>query len=94
MHNLNLHHVTNIQVSGITTYVIKDGLEFKESLADKEDNEFSSWREIKFTCMTEGKEETFTVSVFSNISSNIYRTKDALAVAISKKGTTIKEGDK
>ena len=80
MNNLNLHHVTNIQVSGITTY--------------EEDNEFSSWREIKFTCMTEGKEETFTVSVFSNISSNIYRTKDALAVAISKKGTTIKEGDK
>jgi len=80
MHSLTLHHVTNIQVSGITTY--------------EEDNEFSSWREIKFTCMTEGKEETFTVSMFSNASSNMGRTKDALAVAISKKGRTIKKGDK
>ena len=80
MNNLTLHHVTNIQVSGITTY--------------EEDNEFSSWREIKFTCMTEGKEETFRVSVFSNISSNMYRTTDALGVAISQKGRTIKKGDK
>ena len=82
MNNLNIHHVTKIQITGITT------------LEDTENNEFSSWREIKFTCMNEGKEETFTVSMFSNVSSNMFRTIDALAVAISQQGKTINKGDK
>jgi len=82
MNNLNLHHVRYIEVSGITT------------LEDTENNEFSSWREIKFISMNEGKQEIFTVAMFSNVSSNMFKTLDALNVSINNESKTIKKGDK
>ena len=82
MNSLNLHHVFNIQITGITT------------LEDAENSEFSSWREIVFTCMNDGKEETFTVSMFSNVSSNMFRTLDALAISMNNESKIIKKGDK
>lgn len=76
-----MHHVSNIDVSEVTT------------LEDTTNKEFSSWREITFTCLDDGKQEEFKVCVFSNTSSSIYRTVDALQLTINDENKVIKKGD-
>tara|TARA_R110000787_G_scaffold142133_4_gene255719 strand:+ start:1263 stop:1514 length:252 start_codon:yes stop_codon:yes gene_type:complete len=81
MNNLNIHHLFNIDVSEVTT------------LEDTTNKEFSSWREITFTCLDEGKEEQFKVCLFSNPSSSIYRTINALQLTINDENKVIKKGN-
>lgn len=82
MNNLNIHHIFKIDVSEVTT------------LEDTANEEFSSWREITFTCLNDGKEEQFKVCVFTNPSSSIYRTVNALQLNINDENIVIKKGDK
>jgi len=82
MNHLNLHHIFKIDVSEVTT------------LEDTTNKEFSSWRDIIFTCLDDGKEEQFKVVVFTNPSSSIYRTVNALQLNINDENRVIKKGDK
>lgn len=82
MNNLNIHHIFKIDVSEVTT------------LEDTANEEFSSWREITFTCLNDGKEEQFKVCVFTNPSSSIYRTVNALQLNINDENIVIKKGEK
>ena len=82
MNHLNLHHIFKIDVSEVTT------------LEDTTNKEFSSWRDIIFTCLDDGKEEQFKVVVFTNPSSSNYRTVNALQLNINDENRVIKKGDK